>query len=82
MSRVTIFQQNNDIFIFGSQENLGYARGNNIGKEFLKKHFKCDYYFLVRLQIIYFYCYLVSFLSEFFVIRPVIFSEPESTANR
>nr|WP_320119052.1 hypothetical protein [uncultured Marinifilum sp.] len=31
------------IFIIDSKANLGYAKGNNLGAEFLNEHFKLDY---------------------------------------
>jgi GT2 family glycosyltransferase len=31
------------VFVLGVEENLGYARGNNAGAEFLLKHFQMDY---------------------------------------
>lgn len=33
-----------DIFIIGATENLGYAKGNNLGAAFLSQHFNIDYY--------------------------------------
>lgn len=33
-----------DIFIIGASENLGYAKGNNLGAAFLRQHFNIDYY--------------------------------------
>lgn len=31
------------LFVLGAKENLGYARGNNLGVEFLRAHFDVDY---------------------------------------
>lgn len=33
-----------DIFIIGDSENLGYAKGNNLGADFLNAHFDIDYF--------------------------------------
>ena len=33
-----------EVFILESQENLGYAKGNNLGVDFLRKHFAVKYY--------------------------------------
>ena len=32
-----------DIFVLGAKDNLGYAKGNNLGVEFLTKHFDIQY---------------------------------------
>lgn len=34
----------NNIFLIGTVENLGYAKGNNLGVKFLTKHFECEYF--------------------------------------
>jgi len=38
----TIDEESN-IFVLGSEENIGFARGNNLGITFLLKHFQLDY---------------------------------------
>ena len=35
--------EESDVFVLGSKDNLGFARGNNLGAAFLLKHFQLDY---------------------------------------
>lgn len=35
--------KNKDIFLISTSENLGYAKGNNLGTSFLNQHFAVDY---------------------------------------
>lgn len=37
------FEKDGQLFILPSEENLGFARGNNLGVEFLLSHFKCEH---------------------------------------
>lgn len=39
------------LFILPSEENLGFARGNNIGVEFLLRHFECDHLLFTNTDI-------------------------------
>ncbi len=40
--------QEASIFILADRENLGYAKGNNLGAEFLSKHFDIDYFLITN----------------------------------
>lgn len=40
------------VFVISSLSNLGFARGNNLGAEFLLSHFKCDYLLFTNDDII------------------------------
>jgi len=33
-----------DTFVLGAKDNLGYAKGNNLGADFLTRHFDIDYF--------------------------------------
>ena len=44
---------NAHIFILGAKDNLGYAKGNNLGVEFLTKHFDIEYLLFSNNDIIY-----------------------------
>ena len=39
----TVTDEKNNVFIICSTENLGFAKGNNLGVEFLLRNFNCDY---------------------------------------
>ena len=39
----TVTDEKNNVFIICSTDNLGFAKGNNLGVEFLLRNFNCDY---------------------------------------
>lgn len=43
---------NNKIFILSSPDNLGFAKGNNLGAQFLKKNFDCSYFLFTNNDIL------------------------------
>lgn len=43
----------NDIFIISSPENLGFARGNNLGADFSKRHFNSEYILFSNNDIVF-----------------------------
>ncbi len=42
---------NDSLFIIPSKENLGFAKGNNLGVQFLQKNFNCDYLLFTNTDI-------------------------------
>jgi GT2 family glycosyltransferase len=45
--------EESDVFILGSEDNLGFARGNNLGATFLLKHFKLDYLLISNCDLVF-----------------------------
>jgi GT2 family glycosyltransferase len=42
-----------DVFVLGSKDNLGFARGNNLGAEFLLKHFQPDFLLISNSDLLF-----------------------------
>jgi GT2 family glycosyltransferase len=42
----TAIDKEHNVFLLADSENLGYARGNNLGAAFFRKHFDMDYYLI------------------------------------
>lgn len=47
----TVFEKNDQVKVLISSENLGFAKGNNLGFDYLKKHFDLDYMIVINNDI-------------------------------
>lgn len=46
-----LFEKNDQVKVLISSENLGFAKGNNLGFDYLKKHFDLDYMIVINNDI-------------------------------
>ena len=47
----TLFEKNDQVKVLISSENLGFAKGNNLGFDYLKKNFDLDYMIVINNDI-------------------------------
>lgn len=46
------YKDNNNVTVLKIQKNIGFAKGNNVGCDFLRKKYNCDYYIFSNSDIL------------------------------